>query len=84
MDKIKSIFKNIDELTLKIMKCGLKVCFLILLISIFLLISYLIFDNNFFIYKLGLSLFKISTYFGIEFIICGIVVDFIQKKLDLR
>lgn len=81
MDKIKNFFKNIDKLDLKIMRCGLKFCFLILVFSILLLISYLTFSNNLFIYNLGLSLFKLSTYFGIEFIICGIVVDSIKQSL---
>lgn len=81
MNKIQELFKNIDELDLKIMKNGIKFSFIILLISIFILLLYLIFKNNPFLYKLGLSLFKTSTYFAIEFIICGIVVDSIKKGI---
>ena len=81
MNKIKDFFKNIDELDLKIMKNGLKFSFIILIISVIILTFYLIFNNYLFLYNCGLSLFKISTYFGIEFIVCGVVVDSIKKGI---
>ena len=81
MNKIKDFFKNIDELDLKIMKNGLKFSFAILIISVIMLAFYLIFNNYLFLYTCGLSLFKISTYFGIEFIVCGVVVDSIKKGI---
>ncbi len=81
MNKIKDFFKNIDELDLKIMRKGLNFSFIILTASIIILAFYLIFNKYLFLYNLGLSLFKISTYFGSEFIVCGVVVDFIKKGI---
>ncbi len=80
MNNIKNLLKNIDKLDLKIMKKGLKFCFAISILAAILLIYYLTF-NNLFLYNLGLALFKASTYFGIEFIVCGIVVDSIKKGI---
>ena len=81
MNKFKNFFENIDELDLKIMKKGLKFCFIVLMLAITLLVFYLFFKNSLFLYNLGLSLFKVSTYFGIEFIICGVIVDSIKKGI---
>lgn len=81
MNKISETFKNIDKLDLKIMKKGLKFSFMLLLISVSILLQYLFLENNLFLYNLGISLFKVSTYFGIEFIVCGIVVDSIKKGI---
>ena len=88
MDKIKNILKlnylknlltNLDKTDLKIMKFGLKICFSILLFSVLILSFYLTASHNFFLYELGLTIFKISTYIAVEFVICGIVVDTIKK-----
>ncbi len=88
MDKIKNILKlnylknlltNLDKNDLKIMKFGLKICFSILLFSVLILSFYLTASHNFFLYELGLTIFKISTYIAVEFVICGIVVDTIKK-----
>ena len=81
MKKIKYLFKDIDELDLKIMKKGLIFSFTILVISICLLLFYIFFKSNLFLYNFGLSLFKVSTYFGVEFIVCGVVVDSIKKGI---
>ena len=79
--KIKDIFKNIDKKDLKIMRNGLKFCFVVLLVSIAILITYLFFINNILIYELGLLIFQLSLYLAIDFIVAGIVVDTIQKQL---
>ena len=74
-------FKNLDKLTYKIMKYGLLFCFAICMISISILLTY---ETIFLcptLFYIGLSLFKLSCIFGIEFIICGIVVDSIKKQL---
>lgn len=83
MDKIKNIFKNLDKTDLKIMKIGLKVSLGFLLISIILLCIYLLFVHNIFLYNLGLSVFKLSNYMAVEFIICGIVVDMVIKQVNI-
>lgn len=81
MKIFKNFFKDIDELDLKIMKNGLKFSFIILIISIIILAFYLCFKNNLILYTFGLLLFKTSTYFAIEFIICGVIVDSIKKGI---
>ncbi len=82
MKKIKCLFNNLDKTDLKIMKIGMKICFAILLVSILLLFIYLLFVHNSFLYNLGLAIFRLSTYFAIEFIICGIVADIVKKQLE--
>ena len=82
MDKIKNLFNNLDKTDLKIMKIGIKCCFGILLVAIILLSSYLFFVHNFFLYELGLAIFKLSAYIAVEFIVCGIVADKIKKQIE--
>ena len=80
MKKIKDLFNSLDTLDLKIMKIGLKFCTIIVLIST-LILSFYISLHNVFLFNFGISLFKLSTYLFIEFIICGIVVDKIKKTI---
>ena len=88
MDKIKEIIKlnylkdlltNLDKTDLKIMKYGLKICLGILLFSVLLLLVYLNAVHNVFLYELGISIFRVSTYIAVEFVVCGIIVDTIKK-----
>ncbi len=81
MKSIINSLKNLDKLTYKIMKYGLKICFGICILSILVLLTYetISFSPN--LYYIGLSLFKLSLIFSIEFIICGIVVDSIKKQI---
>ena len=90
MDKIKNIIKlkylkelitNLDKTDLKIMKYGLKICLGILLFSVILLSFYLNATHNVFLYELGITIFRVSTYIAVEFVICGIVVDTIKKGI---
>ena len=81
IDKLKNMFYNIDKKDITIMKNGLKFCFLILVISIIILLTYLFFVKNIFIYQIGILVFQLSLYFAIDFIVAGIVVDTIQKQI---
>ena len=81
IDKLKSMFKNIDKKALKLMKNGLKFCFLILLISIIILLTYLFVTKNIFVYQIGILIFQLILYFSIDFIVAGLVVDTIQKQI---
>ena len=65
--------------TKQILKNGWKFCFIICIISLTLLVTYNIFVHNLLFYRLGISLFKLSMIFAIEFLICGYVVDSIKK-----
>ena len=82
MNNIKNLFNKLDKQDLKIMKNGIKICFLILMLSVFLLYMNMEFLHSIFIFDLAISIFKLSTYVAIEFIICGIVVDTIKKQLE--
>lgn len=90
MNKIKNIIKlnylknllhNLDKTDLKIMKLGLKICFSILLFSVLILSFYLTTNHKFFLYELGITIFRVSTYIAVEFIVCGIVVDTLKKNI---
>ncbi len=74
-------YKNLDVKTLKILKSGLIFSFIICLLSIFLLLSYIFFFAFPTIYYIGLLMFQLSLSFAIEFIICAIVVDSIKKNI---
>ena len=79
--KIMDIFKNFDKLTHKILKYGLHFCFMLCLISGFVLLTYEFAFSAPFVYYIGINLFRLSLIFGIEFIICSFVVDGIKKEL---
>lgn len=76
---LKKSFLNLNKKTKQILKSGWKFCLIICIISLFFLITYNIFVHNPLFYKLGISLFKLSMIFAIEFLICGYVVDSIKK-----
>ena len=79
MQKMISELKNLDKDTLKIMNYGLFFCTCIALVAVATLLTY-IFLGSLFFYHLGLALLQSSFTFAVEFIICGIVVDFIRKR----
>ena len=78
---IKETFKSLDKKDLKIMRNGLKFCFIILLLAIAILVTYLFFMNSIFVYEIGILVFKLSLYLAIDFVVAGVVVDSIQKQL---
>lgn len=73
-------FRNLEIITYKIMKKGIKYCFILCIISCIVLLTYqnLLTSPN--IYYIGLALFKLSIYFMVDFIVCGFVVDNIKKQ----
>ena len=73
-------FKDLDNITYKIMKKGIHYCFIITLISSIILFTYDIFSLSPNVFHIGFALLKLSLYFIIEFIICGFTVDSIKKK----
>lgn len=78
MQKLFSELKNLDKETFKIIKYGILFCTCIALVAVAVLLTY-IFLGFIFFYHLGLALIKCSFTFAVEFVICGIVVDFIKK-----
>ena len=81
LNKIIILFNELDKKGLKIMRNGLKACFIILLKSIFILFTYLFLNDDVFVYQFGIMLFQLSLYFAIDFIVAGIVVDTIKKQI---
>ena len=79
MNKIYLELKNLSKDTYKIMKYGLLFSGLVCLAAVCVLLAYIFLGINFF-YHLGLNLIESSFIFAVEFIICGIVVDFIKKR----
>ena len=81
INKTIDYFKNLDKLTYKIIKKGLVFCLILSLISAFILFTY---SSSFLspsVYYIGLSLFKSSCMFSVEFIVCGLVMDTVKKQL---
>lgn len=70
--------KNIDKLAKKIMRNGLKFCLILGMIALIILVTYNISFTIPILYSIGFILFKLSLIFGVEFIICGLVVDKIK------
>lgn len=79
--KIIDYLKKLDIETYKIIKTGLIFCFSISLLSSFIMITYIIDSSSLNTYYIGLALFKLSCYLGVEFIVCGLVMDTIKKQL---
>lgn len=79
--KFSENFKNLDKLTYKIMYNGLKFCFAICVLSVFILLAYSFAFTSPFMYYIGINLFKLSLIFAIEFVVCGFIVDGIKKQL---
>ena len=78
---IKNIFKGLDKTALHILKNGLSFCFIICIISIIVLFVYHFVSKNPLIFEIGITLFKSSIIFAIEFVICAIAADKIKKQI---
>jgi len=79
MNKFFLELKNLDKDTYKIIKYGLLFSGLVCLSAICILLIYIFLGISFF-YHLGLILIKSSFTFAVEFIVCGVIVDFIKNK----
>lgn len=79
MRKMFAELKNLNTDTYKIIKYGLFFSALVCLIAVAILITYIFLGINL-LYHVGLIFMKSSFTFAVEFIICGIVVDFIKNK----
>lgn len=71
-------FKNLDKSTKVIMKNGLSFCSIIGIIALVILVTYNLSFTTPILFSIGFILFKLSLIFGVEFIICGLVVDKIK------
>ena len=77
--KIIGSFNNLDKLTKIIMRNGLIFSAFIGLVALVILATYNYSFTFPILFTIGFVLFKLSLVFGIEFIICGFVVDGIKN-----
>lgn len=80
LKKILETYKSFENTTNYIIKIGLRFCICLCVISISILVTYLS-SKVPITYYIGMSIFRLSIIFSIEFIICGFVVDGIKKQL---
>lgn len=80
LNKIIETLKNLDKKIIKILKCGLKICFAILVLSAIILVTYLFFVHSDFVFQIGLLTFQIGLCFIAEFFASAIAVDTISKQ----
>lgn len=73
-------FKELDKLTKIIMKNGLLFCSIVGTIALIILVTYNLSFTIPILFSIGFILFKLSLIFGVEFIICGLVVDRIKSE----
>ena len=67
LKKIMEYYKNFEKITRKVLKGGLEFCFGLSSIAIIILLTYNFFFAYPIIYYIGLTLFRLSLIFGIEF-----------------
>jgi len=79
--KLKNTFKNFDKKIINILKYGFKFCLLIAIISSAILVTYLFFVHNVFLYQIGLTIFQVSLCFASEFVVSALAIDTISKQL---
>ena len=78
MKLVFSKLKSINTSILKVLYIGLKVCFVLLLISTFILSLYHSI-HNFNLFYIGISLFRTSLFYIAFLFICSIGIDTIKK-----
>lgn len=80
-NKINDIINNLDFKTKVIIKNGFKFCTLLCAISLFLLVTYIFWFSVPLVFNIGIMIFEMSLLFSVEFLVCGIVVDSLKKRL---
>lgn len=79
---IKDKFNSMEEKTKKILKYGIYFSIFVCVISAFVLLTYQLYAYPD-LYYIGLSVFKLGLFFVVEFIICAIAIDTIQKQVNI-
>lgn len=77
---LKDKFNSMEDKIKKILHSGFIFSFVICMIGISLLIAY-DFNSNLDLYYIGLSLFRLSLFFAVEFFICAFAIDTIKKQI---
>ena len=78
---IKDTFKSLDKTAVHILKRGLYFCALLCIISVIILFVCQFIAVNPFMFEVGLTMFRASIIFAIEFVICAIAADKIKKQI---
>ena len=78
--KLLESYNNFDKITNTILNNGLKFCTLLCIFAASILLTYNLLKLSPTVFHIGISLFRLSIIFGIEFIICGFVADGIKKQ----
>ncbi len=73
-------FNSFDDTIKKIVKYGFKFSFAVCILSILILLIYELHSIPD-LYYIGLSVFRLSLFFAVEFIICAIAIDTIKKQI---
>ena len=81
LKKLLESYHNFDKITNTILKNGLNFCTILCILATSILLTYNLLKLSPVVFHLGISLFKLSIIFGIEFIVCGFVADGIKKQL---
>ena len=81
LKKLVESYHNFDKITNTILKNGLKLCKSLCILASLILLTYNLLNLSPTVYYIGIILFRLSLIFGIEFVICGFVVDGIKKQL---
>lgn len=77
---IKNKLSLMEKKTKSIMNYGIFFSFGVSIISVLILVMYIFFPAPI-MYEVGISVFKLSLFFAIEFIICAIAIDTIKHQI---
>ena len=81
ISKMLNIFNSIDENNKKLIKKGLRFCYLLAITSIITLLIYQLIYSSISLYYIGFYLFKNSILFGCAFFVFGLAFDRIKKEI---
>ena len=80
LQEIINNIKHIDKKIMKIVKNSIKISFIVCLISIFILVTYLTVGETY-TYYIGIALFKSGLFYIVGSIICGVAFNSIMNDI---
>lgn len=83
LENLINTIKNFDKKIKKIMIKGLYFSLAVAVISSLILIYYISFSHNNFIYYIGIEVMHLAISFAASFIACGIVMDKVKKDFEI-
>ncbi len=73
-------FNSMEEKIKKILKYGMLFSFIVCIVSLLILLTYHFFTNPD-LYYIGLSVFKLSLFLIVEFIVCALAIDTVRQQI---